>query len=91
MDSNTSKRMLCTRADNGSLPLHLAVRYQAPVGVVMLLLGSAEGWCMLLEPYAYGQLPLHAACRKGAHPDVIDLLLGHDKGKYTVMREDHAE
>jgi hypothetical protein len=55
----------------------------------MLLLGSAEGRQMLLESDAYGQLPLHASCRNGAHPDMIDLLLGHNKGKSTVMWEDH--
>jgi ankyrin repeat protein len=90
VDSNASKRTLHTRADNRSLPLHSAVRYQAPTGMVMLLLGSVEGRRMLLELDAYSKLPLHAACRNGAHTDVIYLLLAHDKGKSTVMQEDHA-
>ena len=85
-----SKRTLYTKVDNGSLPLHSAVRYQAPAGVVMLLLESAECRCTLLESDVFGQLPLHAACRNGAHPDVIDLLLRYDEGKSTVMREDHV-
>ncbi len=74
---------------NGSLPLHLAARYRAPVCMVMMLFESAEGRCTLLEPDAHGQLLLHTACRNGVHPDVIDLLLRCDEGKFTVMREDH--
>jgi hypothetical protein len=90
MGSNASKRMLYIKGDNGSLKLQLAVRYQAPTSMVMLLLESAEGWCMLLESDAYSQLPLHAMCRNGAHLDMIDLLLRYDEGKSMVMQEDHA-
>ena len=90
VDSDSSKRTLYVKADNGSLPLHSACRYQAPASVVMLLLESNESRRTLLESDVYGQLPLHAACRNGAHPDVIDLLLRYDEGKETVMREDHV-
>ena len=88
VDSDASKQSLYTKADNGSLPLHAAVRYQAPASVVMLLLESEESHRTLLESDCFGQLPIHAACRNGAHPDVVDLLLRYDIEKKTVMQED---
>ena len=88
--SDASRRTLCARATNRSLPLHLAVRYQAPVCVVETLLVGDEGRPALLERDTHGQLPLHVACRNGTRPDVIDMLLGRDGGMSTVMQENRA-
>jgi hypothetical protein len=90
VESDPSKSTLYVKADNGSLPLHSACRYQAPASVVMLLLDGDVCRRTLFASDVYGQLPLHAACRNGAHPDVIDLLLRYDEGKETVMMEDHV-
>jgi hypothetical protein len=90
VDSNVLKQTLGTWAHNGSLLLHLVARYRALACMVAMLLKGTKGRRMLLEPDTYGLLPLNAACRNGAHPDMIDLLLGCNKGKSTVMREDHA-
>ena len=62
VEIDASRRTLLARATDGSLPLHSAVRYQAPEAVVVTLLGGDEGRCALLEPDAHSQLPLHAAC-----------------------------
>ena len=88
VNSDSSKQTLYTKADNGSLPIHTAARYNAPASVISLLLGSVESRKTLLEPDVFGQLPLHAACRNGASPDVIGLLLDFDSEKETVMIED---
>lgn len=88
VDSDVSKKTIHTKADNGSLPLHTAVRYGAPVAVVQLLLENNEQ--TLLETGYYDQLPLHVACRNGATPDVVQLLLDHDEIKVTVMQEDNV-
>ena len=72
VESDASRRTLLARATDGSLPLHSAVRYQAPEAVVVTLLGRDEGRCALLEPDGHSQLPLHAACRNEARPYVID-------------------
>lgn len=90
VDSDSSKRTLLTKAANGSLPIHAAVRYKAPEGVVRLLLEGNEGRSTLLEADVYGQLPLHAACRNEACPEVIDLLLRHDEDRETLLREDNV-
>lgn len=90
VNSDSSKRSLYTKADNGSLPIHTAARYNAPASVIALLLGSVESRKTLLEPDVFGQLPLHAACRNGASPDVIALLLNFDSEKETVMIEDNV-
>lgn len=90
VDSDISNKTLFTKAVNGSLPIHVAVRHQAPASVILLLLESEESRRTLLEPECYGQLPIHAACRNGAHPDVIDLLLKYDEDKKTLMQEDNV-
>jgi hypothetical protein len=83
--SDASRRTLLARATDGSLPLHSAVRYQAPEAVVSTLLGGGEGRCVLLKPDVQGQLPLHATCRNGARLDVIDMLLGCDRGMSSTF------
>lgn len=90
LDSDISGKTLFTKADNGSLPLHAAVRFGAPASVVTLLLESNESRSTLLEPGPYSQLAIHAACRIGAHPDVIDLLLKYDEDKKTLLHEDNV-
>ena len=90
VDADVSRGTLHARADNGSLPIHAAVRYQAPADVVALLLEGEGGRSTLLELGSYGQLPLHTACRCGAHPDVVNLLLEYDEDKKTLMEEDNV-
>ncbi|KAL9188909.1 hypothetical protein ACHAXT_011399 [Thalassiosira profunda] len=90
VDSDRSGKTLFTKADNGSLPIHSAVRYGAPASVVSLLLENKESRRTLHEPGFYGQLPLHAACRNGARPEVIELLLKFDLDNETVMKEDNV-
>ena len=88
VDSDVSKRTLHTKADNGSLPLHTAVRYGAPPSVIELLLDGDYDKSTLFQSDCYGQLPLHAACRNGASPAIIQLLLHHDEAKQTILQED---
>ena len=90
VESDTSKKSLFTKADNGSLPIHAAARYNAPASMIMLLLESKASRRTLLEPGPYEQLPLHVACRCGAHPDVIELLMNYDEDKKTLLQSDNV-
>lgn len=89
VDSDPTKETIHTKADNGSLPVHTAIRYKAPADVIQLLLNNNES--TLLQPGPYNQLPLHVACRNAATPDVMQLLLASDRTKSTVMTGDDAD
>ena len=89
VDSDPTKETIHTKADNGSLPIHTAIRYKAPADVINLLLCDNES--TLLEPGPYNQLPLHVACRNAVAPDVLRLLLTSDVTKSAVMTGDDVD
>jgi hypothetical protein len=89
VESDASQETLHTKADNGSLPLHTAIRYKAPVNIIHLLIDKNES--TLLEPGPYNQLPLHLACRNTVTADVLKLLLSSDVTKSAVMTGDEVD
>eukprot|EP00536_Pseudo-nitzschia_multiseries_P013914 jgi/Psemu1/213191/e_gw1.630.6.1 len=81
-DTSNPKDSLSVKDLYESLPMHTAVRYNAPPAVIRLLLdaeGSSERSLSSLSLYTeglHGQFPLTVACRSGnPSPEVLRLLL----------------
>ncbi|CAJ1943237.1 unnamed protein product [Cylindrotheca closterium] len=80
----------------GSLPLHYACRYGAPLEVFELLLREDQGdeKKTIIHVDKQGWMPLHVACQFNCNTNIIKLLLDQDpqqKEKRSVTHRDNQQ
>jgi hypothetical protein len=69
----------------GSLPIHWACMYNAPLEVIQVLLDSDADKKSIFERDNFGSLPIHKACESNAPVEVIQLLLESDVDKKSIF------
>ena len=79
-------RQMTTRDENGQVPLHRALRDNATLGSIKLLVKRNPS--VVLIPDNSGALPLHTACQHNDSPKVVEYLVGLEPNTLTnVDRE----
>ncbi len=76
-------RQTKTRDKNGQVPLHRALRDNATLGTLKLIVKRNPS--ALLIPDNSGALPLHLACQYYDSPNVVDYLIGLDPNTLTAV------
>jgi hypothetical protein len=72
--------------DNGSLPLHVACAYKAPLDVIQYLV---EQWPEAIKTANHnGSLPLHHACKNKVPLDVVEFLVEEWPEAVKIMDSD---
>ncbi len=80
---NSTARQMKKRDENGQVPLHRALRDNATLGSIKLIVKRNPS--ALLIPDNSGWLPLHLACQYYDSPNVVDYLIGLDPNTLTAV------
>jgi ankyrin repeat protein len=80
---NSTARQMKTRDVNGQLPLHGALRDNASLGSIKLLVKRNPS--IVLTPDSSGALPLHVAIQHHYSTKVVDYLVGLDPNTLTAV------